>query len=259
LWFTDNNIHNFLTNIKINKFDKISQVFSSTVNQTKEFVRTPLFLKLIGDVRNKNVADFGCGDGFFTRILAQNFARKVMGVDYSEKMIKTAIEKEKVNPLKITYLLEDVRFLRMKEKFDLISAVYLLDYAESKEDLLKMALTAYHHLNPGGKFCAIVPHPHIQPTKDFEFERKITSLDNKDKFKDGDRLKCEIKKNDKQFEFIFYYWSKDTYNNILSKAGFKDITWVEPFISERGLKLFGPEYWQNFLKKPSTIGFIGHK
>ncbi|MEK6905916.1 MAG: class I SAM-dependent methyltransferase [Nanoarchaeota archaeon] len=86
----------------VNKtFDKISNEFSSTVNQTKEFIRLPMFLRLVGDIRNKSVADFGCGDGFFTRILAQNFPSEVVGIDYSEPMIKKAIEKENANTLEI--------------------------------------------------------------------------------------------------------------------------------------------------------------
>ncbi len=60
-----------------------------------------MFLRLVGDIRNKSVADFGCGDGFFTRILAQNFPSEVVGIDYSEPMIKKAIEKENANTLEI--------------------------------------------------------------------------------------------------------------------------------------------------------------
>ena len=240
-------------------FDRISNEFSSTVNQTKEFIRTPLFLRLVGDIQNKTVADFGCGDGFFTRILAQNFPKKVMGVDHSETMIKKAIQKEKTNPQNIKYILEDIKVLDLTDKFDIISSVYLLDYAESKEDLFKMIKSIFNHLNENGKFCAIVPHPNICPMKEFEYERRVTSLSNKNSFEDGDILKCEIKKDDQQIEFNFYYWSKETYDELLQKAGFKNIHWVEPFVSEEGIQKFGREYWNKLLKKPSAIGFICQK
>ena len=244
----------------VNKtFDKISNEFSSTVNQTKEFIRVPLFLRLIGDIQNKSVADFGCGDGFFTRILMQNFPKKVVGVDYSEPMIKKAIEKKNISSQNINYLLRDIRQLELEEKFDLISAVYFLNYAESKEDLFKMIQIAFNHLKQNGKFCAIVSHPNIQPMEDFEYERKALSLDNKGKFEDGDVLRCEIKKENKYLKFNFYYWSKETYNELLQKIGFKNIEWVEPFVYKDGIRKFSNKYWDNFFKKPSSIGFICHK
>lgn len=240
-------------------FDKISNEFSSTINQTKEFIRLPMFLRLVGDIKNKSVADFGCGDGFFTRILAQNFPTEVVGIDYSEPMIKKAIEKENANPLEIKYLLKDVRYLDIEEKFDVISSVYLLDYAQSKVDLLNMIKSVYNHLKDNGRFCAIVPHPNIQPMEEFEYERRVTSLNNKNIFEEGDILKCEIKKEDKFIEFNFYYWSKETFNELLQEAGFKNIQWIEPFVSKEGINKFGKEYWDKFLKKPSSIGFICQK
>ena len=240
-------------------FDKISNEFSSIVNQTKEYIRIPLFLKLVGDIQNKNVADFGCGDGFFTRILAQNFPKKVVGVDHSEAMIRKAIQKEKTNPQNIQYLLEDIRVLSLKEEYDLISSVYLLDYAKSKEDLFKMIASIFNHLKENGKFCAIVPHPNICPMKEFEYERRVTSLNNKNYFEDGDILKCEIRKEDKYVQFNFYYWSKETYTKLLQKAGFKNIRWVDPFVSEEGIQKFGRGYWDKLLKRPSAIGFTCQK
>ena len=58
-----------------------------------------MFLRLVGDIRNKSVADFGCGDGFFTRILPQNFPSEVVGIDYSEPMIKESHREKKMQIL----------------------------------------------------------------------------------------------------------------------------------------------------------------
>ena len=92
--------------------------------------------------------------------------------------------------------------------------------------------------------------------KNFEYERRVTSINNKNIFEDGDILKCEIKNGDRNVEFNFYYWSKETYNELLQKSGFKNIQWVEPIVSEAGINKFGKEYWNNFLKNPSSTGFV---
>ena len=236
------------------QFDCIAKEFSSTVNQTKEYVRVPLFNKLVGEVKGKSVADFGCGDGFFTRLLAKKLASSVIGVDYSKQLIDEAVLKEKKDLLGIKYVLADVRTLHLGEQVDVITAIYLLDYAKSKEDLFRMASSIYNHLNKGGSFCAVVPHPKTKPMKDFEYERRVTAVNGSATIIDGDELKCEIKKDGSLFDFNFYYYSRETYEKALKEVGFKQISWIEPIVSPEGLEKFGKEYWAGVLKNPTTIG-----
>lgn len=43
--------------------------------------------------------------------------------------------------------------------FDLVTAIYLLNYATSKDQLLGMCRSAYDHLVPGGRFVAYTVNP----------------------------------------------------------------------------------------------------
>jgi toxoflavin synthase len=255
--------NNKISNESNQTFDKISDEFSSTIIQTKKYVRKPLLLKLVGNIEGKTVVDFGCGDGYFTRILAKKNPQTITGIDFSNQLIEKANTIEYVRsffpPNCIKYLHEDIKNLAIKDSFNLISSVYFLNYAESKEDLLKIIQVAYDHLNEKGKFCSIVPHPKIQPMGCFEYGRKVTSVDNKSKFENEDILRCEIREGKKSFGFNFYYYTQETYTKLLQKVGFKDIQWVEPFVSEEGINKYGEEYWNNFLKKPSSIGFTCYK
>lgn len=45
------------------------------------------------NVQNKAVADIGCGGGIYSRAWASLGAEKVIGIDFSEHMVKTAIDK----------------------------------------------------------------------------------------------------------------------------------------------------------------------
>ena len=84
-------------------------------------------MELIGDLSGKTVVDIACGEGFYTRLLRQNGACQVVGVDLSEGMIELARQQESAHPLGIKYLLGDARNLRLPEQFDLAIAAYLLN------------------------------------------------------------------------------------------------------------------------------------
>ena len=65
-------------------------------------------LKEIGLLKNSNVLDVGCGDGYSTLKIAKAFhGINFTGIDYSKNMIKTATTMLKKNP----NLIENVRFL----------------------------------------------------------------------------------------------------------------------------------------------------
>lgn len=65
----------------------------------------PAFIQMMGDVRGKHVLDVGCGEGYFSRVIA-DMGASVIGIDFSEPMIEAALEEERRNPLasSISYL-----------------------------------------------------------------------------------------------------------------------------------------------------------
>ena len=125
------------------QYDKIADEYSRMRNSTKEYVLIPTFKKIIGKVQNKSVLDLACGEGFFTRILAEMNPSELIGLDFSKELIKKA----KDHNSNITYLVEDVLTLNLNKQFDLITAVYLLNYAKTKDELAIMCQNIYTHLN----------------------------------------------------------------------------------------------------------------
>ncbi len=237
-------------------FNTIAQHYGETITDTKQHITLPLFRKIIGNCRQKRVADLGCGDGFFTRIIAKEKPSSLVGMDLASKLIEKAIQKEQQEQNGIFYRCQDIRSLNKKECFDLITAIYLLNFAETKEDLLLMLKSIHNVLTKNGKFSAIIPHPKIKPTAGFALGRKITSTSGKTDFEDGDIVLYEIESEKENINIKYHYWSKQTYEDCLREAGFSKIEWEEPTISPEAIASFGEEYWSSYQQNPSSIGVV---
>ena len=58
---------------------------------------------LFPDMENKTVLDLGCGYGWHCKYAADHGATRVLGIDLSSKMIKTAKERNAAGRLNIAY------------------------------------------------------------------------------------------------------------------------------------------------------------
>src|SRR5262249_7424322 len=56
------------------------------------------------------------------------------------------------------------------------------------------------------------------------------------------------------FEIENYYYAHDTYDAALREAGFHNIRWIPLEVSDEGIRAFGREYWQDFLRIVPIIG-----
>ena len=76
--------------------------------------------------------DLGCGEGIYARKFKQKGAGRVVAADISEGMLTLAKEQEAKEPLGIEYILSDMQELGQVGSFDLVTAAYSLNHAQSK-------------------------------------------------------------------------------------------------------------------------------
>ena len=231
------------------EFNKIARRYknAATNNVLRHYSFVPTFLRLLRKIKRSTVLVLACGEGFYARFIKQEGAVKVVGVDVSSKMIFLARQEEKAKPLGIKYFNYDVKKFPKIGNFDLVTATFLLCFADSKENLLKMCKNIYKNLKKGGKFTSINNNPLI-PLK---FDKKYNlTIKGKKHLKEGDILMVTIYKGDKKIcSFKNYFWKKETYNQALRQAGFKIIKWHKPIIAKEGFKKFGRDFWKQYLNK----------
>jgi SAM-dependent methyltransferase len=97
-------------------------------------------------IEPQTLLNLGCGGGHNDHTLKRHF--RVTGVDVSEAMLGLARRR---NP-EVSYLLGDMRTLRLGEVFDCVTAFDSLSYMLTEEDLGAAFQTAFSHLRPGGVF-----------------------------------------------------------------------------------------------------------
>jgi SAM-dependent methyltransferase len=115
--------------------------------------------RMVGPLAGKRVLDLACGFGFYTRLLKQHGATEVLGVDISPEMVRLGRAQEQAEPLGVAYQVCDATNLPWLGRFDLVTAVYLLNYATSQDELRGMCRSAYDNLVEGGRFVDYTVNP----------------------------------------------------------------------------------------------------
>lgn len=107
-----------------------------------------------------SVLELGCGTGRVSAALSER-ARRVVGVDRSEAMLKRAQEKR--SGPRTTYVLDDITKVRLGERFDLIIAPFrVLQALERDAQVSAFFQTIKAHLAPGGEAILNVFHPNLE-------------------------------------------------------------------------------------------------
>ncbi len=210
------------------------------------------FFNVLGNVADKSILDLACGTGVLTRMF-KSATKHVVGVDISEKMIEIARQEEAREPLGIEYLVGDVLELGEIDQFDIVVAAFLLNYSQTKEQLLKMCQNIYGNLKPNGRFVTINGNVDM-PAEVYPKWRKYSIIKSiSGPLQEGTPITITFDINGEQFSFDNYCLSKATYNWAFQEAGFREIHWHKQTISPESIEQFGEEFWRDALDYPMNV------
>ncbi|MBT4484137.1 MAG: class I SAM-dependent methyltransferase [Candidatus Latescibacteria bacterium] len=94
--------------------------------------------------KNTEIADFGCGPGLYTTILAERDAN-VTGIDFSENSLKYAKQVAAKKGLIINYILTNYLDFDTPDSFDLITMI-MCDFCALSPEQRKKMLSKFHSL-----------------------------------------------------------------------------------------------------------------
>jgi toxoflavin synthase len=233
------------------KYDEYAR--TATLKRAESYT----FFQMVGKLEGKRVMDVACGFGFYTRLLKQRGAATVLGVDISPEMIRLANQQEQAEPLGIAYQLGDAVQLPRVGRFDLVTAVYLLNYATNKDQLLGMFRSAYDNLVEGGRFVAYTVNPEFTLNKPNCTKYGVTVLR---ETPEEDRYVCESEfVTDPPTPVSWFRWNQATYEWAVKEAGFLDFAWHPSEVAPQDVASYGEAYWRDFHDNCLVIGLMCQK
>jgi len=208
----------------------------------------PVLWEFAGDVRGKRVLDAGCGTGYLSEKLHERGAR-VIGVDFSEKMIGIARERAPG----IDFRVDSCSELASVESGSidvLVSNYVLMDAPE-----LEAAVRAFHRvLVPGGLAVAVFSHPCFPAGRSrLEGEERVVYWWD---FPYFERRQCvDPPWAHFSHEFIFFHRPLSDYWKAFVGAGFAVSGFEEPRISPDRYHLTDPGTVRKSLCRPYSVAF----
>ncbi len=211
----------------------------------------PFFLSALGDLTGQAVLDLGCGDGEITEKILEYGARSVRGIDAAPEMIRIARRREYGASGRIEYEVGKVGELKEPGRHDLVTGAFLLHYAATKDELCRMCGDIAARLNPQGRFVGIINNPGHPLNPDPRYGNTIRAV--REFPLEGDTLFVEGRGgNNEVFQFVNYYWKKETYEWALLENGLT-CRWKSIIPPRAAFEKTGEAFWRPFLERPFFI------
>ncbi|MCK5113840.1 MAG: class I SAM-dependent methyltransferase [Phycisphaerae bacterium] len=216
-------------------------------NPNREGLLDNPMLEACGNVEGLRVLDCGCGEGRFCRLLTNQGAEYVLGVDLCKPMIDAAEEMQSGGD---EYRIADVQNMNYLESqtFDLavsyLNQCDLPDFNANNKEVFRV-------LKPGGKFIIANLHPMRSATggwhRSDEGEKLHAMLDRY--FEENERRWMMM-----GVEFTNFHRSLATYVRGFLKAGFCLDDIIEPTATQEQLKRY-PQL-EDELRVPNFIVYV---
>jgi len=217
----------------------------------------PVIFRTLGDIRGTSLLDLACGNGFYTRRFRKECgADPVVGVDLAPMLIEQARAAEARDPLGIEYRVGDAASLEMDRRFGVVTAIHLLHYLGSGEEIEIVLGRIHALLEPGARFVTMIANPDFDLSRhDAEdSKRKLGYYFSATEPGNGGRLRFHPGGFEKERELTFELrrWHRGFVDDIARRVGFEP-AWHDPFISPEGLAEHGPGYFENYLASPQSV------
>jgi ubiquinone/menaquinone biosynthesis C-methylase UbiE len=103
------------------------------------FERYAITFEHAGDVTGKKVLDVGCGSGVYSVDFARRGARRVVGVDFSDNMLRLARQEAEQHQVadRCEFIRADFIELELEDTFDISIAMGVFDYVPDQVPFLR--------------------------------------------------------------------------------------------------------------------------
>ncbi len=176
---------------------------------------------LLAPLNGLSLLDVGCGDGKFSRYMAERGA-EVTGIDSSEGMIAAANAISRSHTLRYIHVSDRHGIASLHQQFDIITANFLTCTIHKRELLKELFQDMYDALGDGGRIILLNANWEQGNGKNFISYR----LKKYDQLISGMDVEVHLK-GPEPITVHDTFWSKQEYISLLNEIGFVDITSIE--------------------------------
>ncbi len=183
--------------------------------------------KMLEPIKNKKILDYGCGSGKFSNYL-NKFGAEVVGVDISKSQLDIA---KRVSDKNIIYFLDTDPTIEEKytNYFDAGVMIFVLCEISSLDIMGKVLKRVHLLLKKGADLIVLNPNWDKSNGKNF----LTHEMQYQPELKLGGPV-VTILKGNPPIRIPDFYWSKEVYLDMLSKAGFSNFEVHEPLAPDDG-------------------------
>jgi cyclopropane fatty-acyl-phospholipid synthase-like methyltransferase len=199
----------------------------------------PAIEEALGDLNKKRILEIGCGDGLFSRLLAERGAA-VVGYDRALQKIAEAQARVCGPGLDATFVVATPYTFFHDGTFDAAMSVMVLQYATSPEELAAFFRSASRHLGPGGRFISVVINPSFSAFgQDFVVRRfhRLESNNMRSEFLDRASGRVEMILEAHQF-------TSEEFEQAAISGGMRPAAWRKLFATPDAVRQLGTSFWQ---------------
>jgi toxoflavin synthase len=199
----------------------------------------PAIEEELGDLNKKRILEIGCGDGLFSRLLAERGAA-VVGYDRALGKIAEAQARVAAPRLDATFVVATPDTFFFDGTFDAAMSVMVLQYATSPEELAAFFRSASRHLGPGGRFVSVVINPSFSAFgEEFAIRRfyRLEGNNMRTEFLDRTSGRVEMTLEAHQF-------TSEEFEQAAISGGMKPAAWRKLFAIPAAVRQMGASFWQ---------------
>jgi SAM-dependent methyltransferase len=236
------------------QYDVIGALYERVKSLPVGLAEQGTLLAALPDLDGRSVLDVGTGTGFYPRIFKRMGAGRVVGVDASPEMITYARRVEERDPMGIGYEVHHGDTLPRLGAFDVVTAVWLLGYAEGVDALDRMLANLVANLAPGGTFVTLAPNPDLDWDGLREYPRYGLSAARTGESHGRQGYTVHID-GDPPFDFAGFLWPPGVIEAALARAGLTGVRRHPVTVPADALAERGGEYWATLVANPTFAVF----
>ncbi|MBP2336883.1 SAM-dependent methyltransferase [Saccharothrix coeruleofusca] len=237
------------------QYDALGELYERTKHIPTGLAERATLLSALPDLAGRSVLDVACGTGFYPRLFRELGAARVLGVDSAREMVAHARAVEERAPLGISYARHDAASLPVLGAFDVVTAIWLLGYAEDVAALDRMVGSLRANLVPGGTLVVLVPNPDADWDLLADYGRygyEVTRTG-----PPGPRQQVLVRvPGEPPFEFGSFFWEPGVFDAALARAGLAEVRRHPAVVPQDGR---GERFWGPLRRSPSFAVFSARR